>query len=888
MVSDPGINAGPATCLKPSPRPSRAVSVFDKTERQSDRWLVFLRLWSVIFGLMIAARRQRVRARPRRQICLPLGSNMRRPLLRMAPTLTVLVLALTSTGPALHSSPKQAVVVPSPRPAVSQPELGPADSRISPARANASHAIDYCLNNAEASVPSTARLVSVSERDQLQSLLDQYRSVRLQAGDYHGALTAITLRSGQALFGVPRDYLDRGSFLPRIVVPGGTTNVILYGVQPDALRFEAGAVTSSNCFASIRRCPAGLTSAGASLESNVFLDIADCPLKVDNHGNGYLRNNRFIRVKVQSTWPQIEIKGDPQRTSSGNVILWHNDLVPNGGRGIYIDNQADLAIVGMDAESWNLRNEDPTSALLTAGPMGTLRLASIVVEAQIASQPTPIFDIAADELQAYATDIYNTATPAMTLQKTNQRAAIIRDYAQLSPLADMASTPVRFRAFPGLAYKATVGGHDVTTTSLTGSELSALQRMFVAPASARGGQPWERPSFLPIPDPVSSNPGDPNRDDTNYIQHLIDSHGVAQLPAGTYYISRPLSINSGHGLQGAGAATTAIVAKSPSIDLIISRDHIGPSPGQPIRSVASNDSIASLTLTDVTLQGGRNGIHHEPKSAGGLATYSSMYVSHVTFRDMAEAGIFIDHILGWDNNWFDFLNFYHNGAGIKERGEFVWDPHAPAELPYWGYLDKNVFYHNQFVGNGLALDLQAARQSNSNMWINSLFQDNRAVLDQSNVVGTVFANSDFINNGGNPTLRTDRFLTCVSCYFRADARGSAMLGTDVMVNSAAAQCEGCIFEMGSSTNAHLASGGKLFLYNTRSADMPVGSVDSGLFLNNALTRNPSLSQPGVFVKAGTPYTFLPGNSNPVPQLLYGVAFLPAAPGAEPRMQEKRE
>ncbi len=766
------------------------------------------------------------------------------------------LVAPTVSAPLSNSRPGD-----SQKPLASPTVSAPLSNAISPA-------ISYCLNGRKTTAAETAILVPADKRDQLQSLLDQYGTVRLQAADYRGALREMTLRSGQQVFGIPSTPTRPGTRLPRIVVPGGTANALLYGVEPEALEFRADGVTRNSCFFSIRGCGEGLMSLGAALDANMFVDITDCAIKVDNRRSGYLRNNRFIRVKEQSLWPQIEIRGDPQRISGGNVILWYNALTPHGGSAVYIDNQADMAIVAVDAEAWNEHDANRSSALLTTGAMGSLRLMSIN-GGDNTDHPTPVFDIAADELRSFVSGIDTPATPAITLRPSNQRAAIINDDSTLSPLKDGASNALRFRAFPQAKPTVTVNGNDITANQLSAAEQSALRTMFVTSASDRSGDPWERPSFVPIPDPVGHNRGDPNRDDSNYIQRLIDSDAV--LPAGTYYVSKPLIVNTGRGLRGSGDATTAILAKSPDIDMVISTDHLGPAPGRPIQS---GGAVTSLTLTDVTLQGGKNGIHHEPRTAGGLAAYSGMYLSHVTFRDMAEAGIFVDNILGWDNNFLDFLNFYHNRAAIKERAElFVDDPSATSEVPYEGYLDKNVFYHNQYVRNGVALDLQATRQGNANMWVNSLFQDNDAVLSQSGIEGTVFANSDFINNGGNPVLRTAQSVTCVSCYFRADDRGTAMIGTDSAGNAAAAaQCEGCIFEMGSSKSAHVSSGGRLLVYNSKSVDMPLGSVESGLFLNNTFASDPMVSQPGVFIRNRKAYTFITGTSHPLPQLLYGIAF----------------
>ena len=45
------------------------------------------------------------------------------------------------------------------------------------------------------------------------------------------------------------------------------------------------------------------------------------------------------------------------------------------------------------------------------------------------------------------------------------------------------------------------------------------------------------------------------------------------LPAGTYYISKPLRLKSSQGLMGAGMANTVIIAKDPTQDMIVGDDY---------------------------------------------------------------------------------------------------------------------------------------------------------------------------------------------------------------------------------------------------------------------------------------------------------------------------
>ena len=88
---------------------------------------------------------------------------------------------------------------------------------------------------------------------------------------------------------------------------------------------------------------------------------------------------------------------------------------------------------------------------------------------------------------------------------------------------------------------------------------------------------------------------------------------------------------------------------------------------------------------------------------------------------MANAGILIDNIYAWDNNFIDHTNFYRCKTGIKQRPDpaYVRDDHIGMT-----FLDKNVFYQTQFVENDVAIDWQAKRANNLNAFINCLFKNN--------------------------------------------------------------------------------------------------------------------------------------------------------------------
>lgn len=705
--------------------------------------------------------------------------------------------------------------------------------------------------------PVDAYELPVSRRDELQSALDTHKVVRLQKGNYRGSLGELRLSSNQRLFGVPGGGL---TLVPRITVNGGTSGAVLSGIHAETLTFpSSGAVTRANCFTKI--VVHQMSVSGGSLEDNLFLHIQG-NIDVDTRAGGSLRNNRFIRVRAgQSPTQPLRVRGDGGRASGGNVWLWYNALTPHG-ESLYFENQADATLVGMDAEAWNQYGLS-SSPLLKTGPMGTLRvLHPNGGQNTDAAYQSGTYDIAADEFQLYDASARSGKNPDLILRAQNKRTAMLAYQPQST--ADEASGALRLRAFEnafwpsGLVADAFVDGRSVTQGAPAAAQQEALRRMFVAPG--RPGVPWERPAFGPIPDPAGPGwsadlAGKP--DATDYLQGLIDSQGIARVPAGLYHISRPLRLKAGQGLLGAGDTRTAIIAKSPALDMLVGDVH------------CDGESVCptKFALHGITLQGGRNGIHWDVNGSGIGAQYSDSYWSHVTFRDMAEAGIFVDGIMGWDNNTLDHVNFYRNGTGVKQRSSW-----SGGGEPGQSYIDKVVFFHNQFVENGRALDLDASRQNTMNAWINTLFKDNTEyVAYMRNSIGTLFANSDFINNGGDPMINMNYHPAFVSAYFRADARGVTMLTED-------STCEGCVFERGSSTRATIMAGLDVgepnlgFFYNNRSTDMPLGPLASGLFLNNTLAGDPQLTGQGKLLKDGKSYTIIEGAARPQPQLLAGSRF----------------
>ncbi len=473
------------------------------------------------------------------------------------------------------------------------------------------------------------------------------------------------------------------------------------------------------------------------------------------------------------------------------------------------------------------------------------------------------------------------------LQSTNKRSLMSSFKFNASPIADNASGATRFNFFSKDVSATTlplVVNGSTPSSSIPASADSALSAMLNPTSADRTGQPWERPSFATLPDPAGPHWNTiPSGvvDSTAYIQTLVNA-GISSantLPAGIYYISKPIVMHKGQALIGSGAYNTAIIAMTSDIDII--EGNLG--------GTYNEAATGNIHVMDITLQGGLNGIHFNNPGD----QISDSVISHVTFRNMSVAGLSVDFIYGMDNNFFDNLNFVNCTTGVKQ----IPDPSFPALPPQqtntsidgsttMAYIDKTVFYQSQFVSNGIGVDMQAGRADGLDAFINCQFESNTTMAGifwgQNNLL---VANSNFINNKGTTTWSSNA-MDMTSCYFEDDGNaGTAILGggfsiegsefhrtsnsTAVLLGSA---IQGTVSNFRSSSTHFINH-----FYNTQS-DMPIGNEVNGLLLNSLFKADSGLNQQGVLFTNGKASTFLPvtttENSKLVPnsQLLFGETF----------------
>jgi len=243
------------------------------------------------------------------------------------------------------------------------------------------------------------------------------------------------------------------------------------------------------------------------------------------------------------------------------------------------------------------------------------------------------------------------------------------------------------------------------------------------------------------------------KDDTAYLQGIIDSwpNRSELVPPGVYYISRSLRVGptkqaaSGagqpnfHCLIGTGPSQTIIAALDSRIDLITGNGYGG---------------SYQLCVAGVTLQGGANGILLDKDSLGPHAQITDSFISHILFKDMSNAGIFMKDLYGLDNNLFSYLSYVNCSTSFLQvappsqrvpGGDQRCKP--PFDNPSMTYMDKTVFYRNHVQPGPTAVrgfDLRPCRGDNLNMWFECEFDtfDGSAIFMQGNSM-PIIASSSF-------------------------------------------------------------------------------------------------------------------------------------------------
>jgi hypothetical protein len=673
-----------------------------------------------------------------------------------------------------------------------------------------------------------AYLLPISQKANLQTALDTYGSVRLEKGDYSGV--NVVVKSNQRLYGHPS--LTQVS---NITIAAGSNNVYLENLFPSGkdVTFQAG-LPITNCTLKTIKW-ATIKATNAKVENNLFINIMSI-INVDCSVAGYFRNNRIIKHQVHSSSNQLVMKGNSTTPSYGNVHLHSNFLTP-AGDATDIDNLKSATFVGLDSEAWNFSGTG-TKPMLSMRNMGNVKITDFGGGNGYSTVQTAALNIDADNLFFLNKYIQSEGTSPSSIvgAKTN----VLYFEGQHDPYLRASGTVTGFdlkaHYNDGTNYKAITLNGVVQTTSIANPALIETALL--------GTQytPWARPLWETLPDPLGVN-WKTNRvgktDSTSYIQNLINTKGIAELPEGVFYISSTLSmiVDGKKGIVGAGTGKTVLVGLTDSFPLIT------------LVESATGDN--NFILSNLTLQGGSSGVY-APDATDMIAFTNLKYV---VFRNQ-NYGIHLYRIFGFDNCFFDNISFVDCNIG------FFQDPHPVYTFADAGYVDKVVFYNGQYINCNTAVSMKATRADNLNAWVNCKFDNNRLVIDMSGNNFPIAANCDFTNNTGNYTISGE--LSLYNCKFQYNTPSKATFMSKLTF------IEGCNFldtiKMFPDEIHYNASYYILNSTITGNVTKTYG-VNQAVYVNSNLLANPTLSKLLVNVKDNVPSVLISTTPKPYPQLL---------------------
>ncbi|WP_396186174.1 hypothetical protein [Flavobacterium sp.] len=685
-----------------------------------------------------------------------------------------------------------------------------------------------------------AILWPITKKATLQVALDTYGAVRLEEGDYRGV--NIVMKSNQRLYGHPS--LTRVS---PITIAAGSTNVHIENLTPGTLTLQSGGVISGCTFKTIR----GSTITGTNImfQNNLLVNIVQSRITIDCSGSGYIRNNKIIRHQVQSNLINLVMKGNSATPSYGNVHLWTNFLTPHGDV-TNIDNLKSATFVGLDAEGWNL-NGLGTNAMFYAKNMGDVKITDLGGSNSYSAIKTSTLDIDANNLLLLNKYIGGYGSSPTISPKTNLLYFQGRDddYVRSSGTVTGFDLKAHFRddlpnngiADNDLTYNGIVQNSLITDSILLSNTIKNTQYT-----------PWNRPTWETLPDPLGANwrterVGKP--DSRAYIQNLIDTNGIAELPEGIFYIgsSLILPLDDLHGIQGQGTGKTVICGLTDDFPLI--------------RTTAIGNG--SWHINNLTFQGGNTGIFVEKTNVSNAGQIRFLNMNYVTFKD-TNYGIHLYRIMGMDNCFFNHVAFVNCNRG------FYQEPLKPyVDYTTSSYIDKVVFYKSQFINCETAFSMIATRADNLNAWIECKFDGGAIALNLTQQGSPIIANCDFTNYDGMNLIKSNR-ISIYSSNFSGNTMSLSM------INSPLSTIEGCNFldaapmfspVMSNTINNHI-------LNSTITGNVVVTippskgyGLASAIYSNSILLSNPTLSKLLVNVKDNVPTVILDATPTPYPQLL---------------------
>jgi hypothetical protein len=506
--------------------------------------------------------------------------------------------------------------------------------------------------------------------------------------------------------------------------------------------------------------------------------------------------------------------------------------------------------VGLDSEAWNL-NGVGTNPMFYAKNMGDVKITNLGGTNSYSAVRTPTFGIDANNLLILNKLIEDKGSggSATISSKTNMLYYQGRNDDYVRSLGTVTGFDLKAHFRDDLPNNS-IADNDVLYNNTVQNSL--IQNPTLLASTIRGTQytPWSRPTFETLPDPLGANwraerVGKP--DSKAYIQNLIDTNGIAELPEGIFYIgsSLTLPLNDLHGIQGQGSGKTVICGLTDDFPLI--------------STTATGNG--SWHINNLTFQGGNTGIYIEKTNIVNAGQIRFMNMNFVTFKDTNYA-IHLYRIMGMDNCFFNHVAFVNCAIG------FYQDPLVPyINYDTSSYVDKVVFYKSQFINCEKAFSMIATRGDNLNAWVNCKFDGGTLALDLQQHAYPIIANCDFNNYKGVNLIKSN-IISIYNSIFSGNTMSSSIIKTPISI------IEGCSFlDNIKMFEPDFTNGVSNYILNsTITGDVtvnmgPSSKTSSASYSNSTLLANPTLSKLLVNVKNNMPTVLIDATPNPYPQFL---------------------
>ena len=676
-----------------------------------------------------------------------------------------------------------------------------------------------------------AYLLPIEKKASLQEALDKHTSVRLEKGDYSGI--DIIMRSNQKLYGHPS--LTRVS---NIKIAAGSSNLHLENLAPvDCfITLEAGGIISGFTFKTIKW--AILKGTNVQLVDNTILNFEGA-IRLDCSQSGYFRNNKIIKHQIGTIADMLIMKGNIVTPSYGNVNLHTNFRTPHGDVTSISDLQS-ATFIGVDSESWNYTGKG-SKPLFIAHNIDDLKITDFGGGNGGSTFKTRSFDI--DAKTAFVLGETNNGTTGILSKRTNM---FLVNGLKLYDREQGKSNGYDFIANVDNNEAIQYNGVKIDKAITDESLINSLSKNIIGTQHIA----WNRPKKIQLPDPLGENwkvIRDGKVDQRDFVQNLINKNGIAELPEGIFYIASTILIpmDLKHGIVGKGSGKTIIVGLTDDFPLLS----------------LTTGSDGNFTLANLTLQGGSTAIYASQEY--GPLNIAYQYMSHVIFRDQ-KFGIHLNKTGGFDNCFLDNVSFINCKIGFFKEPMLGNSGEVTS-----AYVDKTMFYKNQFLNCETSISLVATRADNLNAWVNCLFDGGKQALVMRGQNNSFIANSIFSNFSGDHIINANAISIYSSQFFSNNVSSSTISAVNTNIEGSNFLDSSPLFSpvLSNKIYNHVVNS---FITGDFLTAIPKNKgfgVENSIYINCKFESQPSLNKVLIKVEGGFPTVIIDKNSNPFPQLL---------------------